>query len=105
MDALAAISRTVVRPWPCWAKSVCAASRMAARVRSDLRVFCIRSPCRYILSTAIDNTKRQVLLCQHTLINRQQGNNCFLRPCNGARNDRRRRADGRDDKKVVGSTI
>jgi hypothetical protein len=26
-------------------------------------------PCRYILSTAIDNTKRQVLLRQHALIN------------------------------------
>src|SRR2546430_10457089 len=104
MDALAAISRTVVRPWPCWAKSFCAASRIAARLRSDLRAFCIRSPC-YILSTAIDNSKRQVLLCQHTLINRAPRRRVLSAALQRCSDDRRRRADGMDDEKVVGSTI
>jgi hypothetical protein len=45
----------------------------------------LHSPCRYILSTAIDNTKRQALLRQRTLINSHQGSDCFLRPCNDAR--------------------
>src|SRR5262245_21959575 len=68
MDALAAISRTVVRSWPCSAKSFCAASRIAARVRSDFRSFCILTPHRNVLSTVIDKYRSGHLICQRVLI-------------------------------------
>src|SRR5215470_3762204 len=56
IEARAAISRKVVRSYPCAAKSSCAALRMAACVRCDLAVLAGRSDiggkCQQLLTNA-----------------------------------------------------